>query len=185
MRKHNNTFDAHPDIIPAARVVLKRQIFLIVLRVVRRDRRFVLHISGDVLPINNLVLDGFAVADEFAGLGVVAVVRLVCRLVPVFCYSQLFLVLLDLSFERLQVGSLQPFDALQEQVDVPPQVAPRRGARVIHGLGVVLTVRVPQPALEAVDLLPDLVAHVCYVGRGGLSGLVDVLLAREEADAGQ
>ncbi len=111
-------------------------------------------------------------------------VRLVCRLVPVFCYSQLFLVLLDLSFERLQVGSLQPLDALQEQVYVPPQVAPRRGARGVDRRGVVLRVGMPQPRLEAVDLLADLVAHVCYIGRGGLSGLVDVLLAREEADAG-
>ena len=143
MRKHNNTLDAHPNIIPPSSIIFKRQIFLIMIRVVRRDRRFILHISGDVLPINNLVLDGFAVADQFAGFRVVAGVRLMCRLVLVFCYSQLFLVLLDLSFERLQVGSLQPLDALQEQVDVSPQVAPRRGARVIHSRGVVLRVGMP------------------------------------------
>ena len=63
VRKHNNAFHAHPNIVPAARVVLERQIFLIMLRVVRRDRRFILHISGDVLPINNLVLDRFAITN--------------------------------------------------------------------------------------------------------------------------
>ena len=141
VRKHNNAFDAHPNIIPPSGIILKRQIFLIVLRVVRRDRRFILHISGDVLPINNLVLDRFAITNKFAGLGVVAVP--VCHSILVFCYSQLFLVLLDLSFERLEVGSLQLLNTLQEQVDVPPQVAPRRGARLINSRGVVPRVRVP------------------------------------------
>ena len=47
-----------------------------------------------------------------------------------------------------------------------------------------LAMRVPQPALEAVHLFSNLVAHICYGGRSDLSGLVDVLLAREEADAG-
>jgi len=143
MGKHDDAFDAHPNIIPAARVILERQVFLIVICVVRRDRRFIRHVPRDVLPVDDLVLDRFAITNKFAGLGVVAGVRLMGRLVPVFCYSQLFLVLLDLSFERLQVGSLQPFDALQEQVDISPQVAPGRGPRVIHSRGVVLRVRVP------------------------------------------
>lgn len=56
MGSHEHDFNAHPDVVPPALVVLKGHVRRVVVGVVRRDGRLVGDVPRHVPPINHLVV---------------------------------------------------------------------------------------------------------------------------------